>query len=311
MNETWKNCLTSSVDVVYLNYKQLVALTIVDSALLTANAVTNTLVIYVLIKTGQLASVSCKFILQLSFTDILIALLTQSLFIAVLFDTKCSVKIASQFVSAFLSRVSGYTIALIGVDRFVRIKYGMSYTLLLTNKFAKMLMLLVWLVALAHSEMVTIGLLIQQEQTVRKIGMTFDGGTLVFVFLLQIASIKFIGRINSKEPEPIHALQEAENKITKLCSRIMLLLVFFLMPFIIVSIVRSKIRDELNTQSRALLEYVYRFSLLFAYSNSIANALLFLSTNTRAKRFLIRKLGFEKNRRPNNIQIRENQIVPN
>ena len=72
MNETWKNCLTSSVDVVYLNYKQLVALTIVDSALLTANAVTNTLVIYVLIKTGQLASVSCKFILQLSFTDILI-----------------------------------------------------------------------------------------------------------------------------------------------------------------------------------------------------------------------------------------------
>ena len=174
MNETWKNCLTSSVDVVYLNYKQLVALTIVDSALLTANAVTNTLVIYVLIKTGQLASVSCKFILQLSFTDILI-----------------------------------------------------------------------------------------------------------------------------------------ENKITKLCSRIMLLLVFFLMPFIIVSIVRSKIRDELNTQSRALLEYVYRFSLLFAYSNSIANALLFLSTNTRAKRFLIRKLGFEKNRRPNNIQIRENQIVPN
>lgn len=311
MNETWKNCLTSSVDVVYLNYKQLVALTIVDSALLTANAVTNTLVIYVLIKTGQLASVSCKFILQLSFTDILIALLTQSLFIAVLFDTKCSVKIASQFVSAFLSRVSGYTIALIGVDRFVRIKYGMSYTLLLTNKFAKMLMLLVWLVALAHSGMVTIGLLIQQEQTVRKIGMTFDGGTLVFVFLLQIASIKFIGRINSKEPEPIHALQEAENKITKLCSRIMLLLVFFLMPFIIVSIVRSKIRDELNTQSRALLEYVYRFSLLFAYSNSIANALLFLSTNTRAKRFLIRKLGFEKNRRPNNIQIRENQIVPN
>lgn len=311
MNETWKNCLTSSVDVVYLNYKQLVALTIVDSALLTANAVTNTLVIYVLIKTGQLASVSCKFILQLSFTDILIALLTQSLFIAVLFDTKCSVKIASQFVSAFLSRVSGYTIALIGVDRFVRIKYGMSYTLLLTNKFAKMLMLLVWLVALAHSGMVTIGLLIQQEQTVRKIGMTFDGGTLVFVFLLQIASIKFIGRINSKEPEPIQALQEAENKITKLCSRIMLLLVFFLMPFIIVSIVRSKIRDELNTQSRALLEYVYRFSLLFAYSNSIANALLFLSTNTRAKRFLIRKLGFEKNRRPNDIQIRENQIVPN
>ena len=311
MNETWKNCLTSSVDVVYLNYKQLVALTIVDSALLIANAVTNTLVIYVLIKTGQLASVSCKFILQLSFTDILIAFLTQSLFIAVLFDTKCSVKIASQFVSAFLSRVSGYTIALIGVDRFVRIKYGMSYTLLLTNKFAKMLMLLVWLVALAHSGMVTIGLLIQQEQTVRKIGMTFDGGTLVFVFLLQIASIKFIGRINSKEPEPIQALQEAENKITKLCSRIMLLLVFFLMPFIIVSIVRSKIRDELNTQSRALLEYVYRFSLLFAYSNSIANTLLFLSTNTRAKRFLIRKLGFEKNRRPNDIQIRENQVVPN
>ena len=111
MNEIRNDCLTSAVYTVCLSDRQLIALVIVDLVLLTVNA--NALVIYVLIKTEHLVCMSCKLILQLSSTYILIALLTQTLFIAVLFETKCSVKITSQFVWTFTSRVSGYTIALI------------------------------------------------------------------------------------------------------------------------------------------------------------------------------------------------------
>ena len=311
MNETRKDCFTSAVDIVYLSDRRLIILAIVDLVLLTVNVVANALVIYVLIKTEQLVCTSCKFILQLSSTDILIALLTQTLFIAVLFETKCSVKITSQFVSTFTSRVSGYTIALIGFDRFVRIKYGVNYTLFLTNKFVTMLLFLPWLAGLIHAGMITIGLLIHQEEIVRTIGVTFDASVFLFVLILQVATIKSIGKMNSQvRPESLRALQEADKKITRLCSRIMFLLVLFIIPFLVVNVVRNKIRDQLNPKNKALLEFIFRFSMIFAYSNSIANAMLFLSTNSMGKRFLTRRLGLDVEGKRKNVRVNENQNIP-
>ena len=311
MNETRNDCLTSAVDTMYLSDRQLITLAIVDIVLLTVNAVANGLVIYVLIKTKQLVYTSCKFILQLSSADVLIALLTQTLFIAVLFEAKCSVKITSQFVSTFTSRVSGYTIAVIGFDRFVSIKYGINYTLFLTNKFVTMLLLLPWLVSLIHAGMITIGLLIHHEGIVRTIGVTFDVSVFLFVLILQVATIKSIAKMNSHiRPESIRVLQEAEKKLTKLCSRIMFLLVFFIIPFLVVNVVRDNIQDQLNSKNKALLELIFRFSMLFAYSNSIANAMLVLRTNSMGKRFLIRRLGLDLERGRNNVMVNENQNIP-
>ena len=59
-NETLEDCLTSAVDIASLNYSQRFTLTTIDVMLLVTNAVANVLVIYVLINTKQLTSVSCK-----------------------------------------------------------------------------------------------------------------------------------------------------------------------------------------------------------------------------------------------------------
>ena len=312
MNETLEDCLTSAIDISSLNYSQRFTLTTIDVMLLVTNAVANVLVIYVLIETKQLTSVSCKFLFMLSLTDILIAMFTQSLFIVVLFETKCRVKIASQFVSGFLSRVSSYTVAAIGVDRFIRIKYRMNYMSILTNAFATILMLLAFFLALIQATVITVGLLINKEQTVRSVGMAIDGSVVLFVLLLQVATIKIIRRINSQiRPDSSQILQEANKKITKLCSRIMVLLVLFITPFLIVSFIRNRIRHQLRTEQKSVLEFIFRLSMLFAYMNSLANALLFLTTNIRGKRFLNKKLGFTSESRSRDTVMKENRTVSN
>ena len=311
-NETLEGCLTSAVDIANLNYSQRFTLTAIDVMLLVTNAAANSLVIYVLIKTKQLTSVSCKFLMMLSLTDILIAFFTQSLFIIVLFEIKCPVKIASQFVSAFLSRGSSYTVAVIGVDRFIRIKYRMNYMSILTNTFATILMLLAFFLALIQATVITVGLLINKEQTVRSAGMAIDGSVVLFVLLLQVATMKIIRRINSQiRPDSSHILQEANKKVTKLCSRIMILLVLFITPFLIVSFIRNRIRHQLRTEQKSVLEFIFRLSMLFAYTNSLANALLFLTTNIRGKKFLNKKLGFTSESRSRDTVMKENRTVSN
>lgn len=124
MDITYENCQKIAFDVKYLTYCQLVALTVVNLIILPANLITNALVLYILIKTKQVSNVSCKIIFMLGLSDLLIA--------SFVYDKACSVKISSIFLSTFLAHLSAYTIAIMGVVRFVRIKYKVSYKAVLT-----------------------------------------------------------------------------------------------------------------------------------------------------------------------------------
>lgn len=56
------------------------------------------------------------------------------LVLAIIYDQACSIKIASIFLSTFLAHLSIYTTAVIGVDRFIWIKYKVSFKTVLTPK---------------------------------------------------------------------------------------------------------------------------------------------------------------------------------
>ena len=72
----------------------------------------------------------------------------QNLFFAILFGTNCSVKLLSRVLSVFFTSLSGYTIAIIGVDRFARIKHHTNFSTILTNRFILTLMSMTCFVAL-------------------------------------------------------------------------------------------------------------------------------------------------------------------
>ena len=264
----------------------MIILTVLNLLILVGAFISNTLVTFLLIKTKQIFKVSCKLIFHLSVSDLSIALLVQNLFLAVLFETDCIVKIASQFLSGFLVRLSAYTIGLIGVDRFIRIKYRMMFRSILTSKSVMFMLLLVWFFALINATMLTIGALVKGK-VFGMIALVFDVTVLSFVIIMQLLTIKAIRRVNRQHGQTsVNVTQQTHDRITSMCSKIMLLFVIFMGPYIIMYIVRSKIRKDLNSSGKSLLEFAFRLSILLGYSNSFANAVLFLTKNVKCRRFL-------------------------
>ena len=95
----------------------------VNLILMIANIAANTLAIYVLIKTKQILQITCKLIFTLITSDLLLGVFYQNLLFVMLFSRNCVVIEAYLFLVAFLLRSSCYTVALIGVDRYLRIKH--------------------------------------------------------------------------------------------------------------------------------------------------------------------------------------------
>lgn len=71
---------------------------------------------------------------MLSTSDLLIAIFVQNLLTALLYVINCSLLLAQIFFSVFLTHLSMYTIAIIGVDRYVRIKYYVNFKTMWTKK---------------------------------------------------------------------------------------------------------------------------------------------------------------------------------
>ena len=71
---------------------------------------------------------------MLSISDFLVGAIGQNLFTAKIYGAKCSVIHTSMCVSTFLAHLSSYTIAIIGTDRYVRIKYYTNFRAIRTTK---------------------------------------------------------------------------------------------------------------------------------------------------------------------------------
>ena len=183
-------------------------------SLLPTNLIANASILYILIKTKQLSNASCKIIFILSLSHVLIVLFVQRLFLAVIYHRACSVEIASILLFTFLAHLSVYTIAVIGVDRFIRIKYKVSFRTVLTPKYLTVLTFIVWLAALIHT-VITIGILIDKEQEVRTIGLIVDGFFLGIIVTLQMTTLC---RLNSIviDLQSQNIFQQTSGRITKL-----------------------------------------------------------------------------------------------
>ena len=70
----------------FLDGTQVVVLTITNSVVMVANIITNMLVIYILLKTGQTANSACKLFFMLSVSDLMTELFCQNLQATILYQ---------------------------------------------------------------------------------------------------------------------------------------------------------------------------------------------------------------------------------
>lgn len=179
MNKTLVSCYTSVFDVSLLTSRQLIIITIVNMILMSSNVIANAVVIYILIKTGQISNITSKLIFMLSASDLLQGFISQNLLTATFCETNCSVNDASRFLSVFLSHLSNYTIVIMGVDRYLRIKHFVNFKTMWNSRVVLKLIFLAFCIALLKALLITVGLLRGQKYAVYTIYIALDGIILV------------------------------------------------------------------------------------------------------------------------------------
>ena len=282
MNQTLDFCFSYSINVTYLTLSHLVILTVINVIVMVGNVVLNTLVMYILTKTNQLSNITCKVILTLSMSDLVTGAVAQNLFLAVLYRPSCSINLVTRTISTFSTNFSGYTTAILGVDRFVRIKYFTKVKTILTSRFILTLISMAFLAALFNAVGVPMGLLLMKENLFASVALVLAVTVVTSVTLLQVLVIRTSNAVSN---ESIDNSQVVNKKINKLSMSIMLALLFFTTPFLFISSMKDFIQDLSSKNLKSGYEFTFGISVVFMYTYSLVNAILFLSMNGKAKRF--------------------------
>ena len=284
MNKTSIYCHSNQIHTSYLSNSQLAVLTVTNLTVTVGNVAADAMVIYALIKTKQLYNVANKLIFMLSISNLLIGGFAQNFYIAVIYGTNCLAELIARAFSVFLINLSSYTIAIMGIDRFIRIKYYASFKVILTTRFILTLVSIACLAALVNAVGLTIGFLLKLDQIFTRVNFFISAIILSTVTFLQVLVIR---TSNTVHMESKIDLAHAANKIiTKLSMRIMLLVLFCHAPLLIVHLISSKFQAQINKKGKSILEFIACLSIIIIYANSLINAILFLTMNVKAKRFL-------------------------
>ena len=177
-------------------------------------------------KTKQIRNITCKVIFIISVLDILQGMFNQNLYTTLFFENICIAGVLFISISIFFSHMSVYTIAVLGIDRYLRIKHPVKFKEFWTTKTIFTLMIIVTFASLFQVVLPIIGFLLEIQYILSPIFYSVDGSLFVTIILLQLLTIR---KSNAgHKGSTINAADKTNKVITRLCMRIMLLLwVFF------------------------------------------------------------------------------------
>ena len=194
------------------------------------------------------------------------------------------VSLCFRIATIFLTNLSGYIIAVLGIDRFIRIKYYATFRTILTTTFILTLMIIACSAALISAVGIAVGFHLRKERVFTTISFVFGVMVIIIVTLLQVLVMQTSNAVHSISTTD--ASQLTNKKIIKLSTRIMVSLILFCTPYLIVTVTKKRLEDQLNKNEKSTIEFIANASVILAYTNSLVNVILFLTVNVKAKRFL-------------------------
>ena len=242
---------------------------------------TNVTVIICLCKTNQTNNLSFRIILHLSFSDVLLGLVGVPTFIfgTIIKSSSLVLQFASLCFIALFSHVSIYITGLIGVDRFVRINYYTKHREILTPFRVFMVQILIWWLALLNTVLILLDVL-NQTAVFRIVVGLCDVSLIILVAVLQIKTI------SSMKTLLVLTESSLDQKIRKLATKILIAITLLLPPCVVCAIVRGNIEGTLTDKGRGNLQFIFGMAINLVYVNSCINAVLFLASNVKSKKYL-------------------------
>lgn len=257
------------------------------SLALFSNLVLNSSVVYALIKTKQLNNISMKLILCLSVSDVLLAVLGQSLFVLMLSTSSwdvsnCSIDTAVEFLVLFFVHTSAYIILLIGYDRYYRIRYLNRYSQVVKHCYLQTALMVAVLLSVLEVSMQVVGIQYHFWDVSSVIALGIDG-CIIAVMLLPYALTMFTMKQRVRKSSDRSILETVDNVVSTMTSRILVAILVTYLPYVIFSVVRTVGGSIVN---REWFNVCLFFSYVVACSNSSLNAIIFISLNGKTRRTL-------------------------
>ena len=277
------NCYIYAFEYVVLSEKQFTILTIIISIVMAGNIITNIAIIHILIKAKQIVNITGKLIFMLSISDLMIVCFCQNLQTTIFYEKNCLLMDSSLIISVLCVHLSMYSISIIGIDRYLRIKHYANFKALWTTRVVLTLMCVGVFLSFFQAAMIAVSELLEKESISMPIYIATDVIIFSAIMFLQILTIHSSNALH-KESTAVTS-SSTNKKITKFSMPIMLLLCFFITPHHIIYVVRDITQNQLN-DSESAVGFIAVISATSFYANSSANAILLLTTNVKAKRFL-------------------------
>eukprot|EP00111_Clytia_hemisphaerica_P009851 TCONS_00028877-protein len=291
-NTTVEECMTSYSGRVYMSSDQINFLIAYDIATGFFNFLANGLVIFALVLSKQTGNPSLKLIFLLSVSDCCLAVVVQSLFAVMMFKfphtQNCTFEMMTQFFGIFFTHTSGYIIALIGFDRYARVKFLTKYSNIMTSKRVKILVIIVILLSVVQATLYVLGTTFGIFDKTKKIGVAVDFIVVLSVVIVTIMAVCAVKshRRNAGDQSMMKAVDQT---VTRLASKILLTIIIFYVIYVIIAFLHSAQADKSTGAKRSWLEFGVFLGYLLTYTNSLVNALIFLSVNNKARMELLRR----------------------
>lgn len=199
MNER-SSCNKFEIHFSNLNSRQLAILTLFNLVVMAGNVTLNILVIYILIKTKQIVNVTFEIIFMLSILDVLIGVFVQNVFLFAFYEKDCAIQRPFRILSKFFAHLTGYVVALLGIDRYIRIKYYANFKSVWKSEVVITLLFIESLLAIFQTVMLEVGLTYSRGQIAIIVYCVTDGFTISMIIFLQIQTFRTPNALQSVSP---------------------------------------------------------------------------------------------------------------
>eukprot|EP00794_Sanderia_malayensis_P008102 gene8102-8970_t len=277
---------------------------------------TNIALLYSLSKTRQLGSVVNNLFMCLCVSDCCIATIVQSL-IAVLFtvyrhEHACYVEMSAQFLTFLFGHFSGFVIVVIGIDRYIHMKYLQKYDSIVTKRRAVLTLILCGFAALAIAAGYTLSTIYDVFQWLNMSILLIDLAAIMTIYTAYCQAYYKVKQhlkrtkglrttvASPSSPRSKKMRPAAPSYAMSMIVTIVLILgaVFLCyVPYVCVGMMAFyRVQMKQQQLSPALAFSIY-LTYLFVYLNSFLNAAIFIYKNDAVRKLLRSKLGITRSKK--------------
>lgn len=285
-------CITTYSAKVYLDKDQRLILIVFDLFIMICNILSNGLVAALIILTRQLKNTSHFLIFFLSVSDMLLGVSVQPMFAIMLYNysvqTHCTFETVLQFFAILFTHTSAYCIAVIAFDRYCRMKYLNRYAEIMKKWITKMVFVFVFLFSFLQAILYICGTQLMFFHQAKKIAVAIDACIAISVVIVYVLTVRVV-RNHRRDAASKDMLLAVDRVITNVAAKILLAVVIFYIPYIITSGLYAKFDGKVNGEVQRWLSFTVFIGFLLTYCNTIANALVFLTLNRKAKQKMMER----------------------